>query len=148
MSTLRRIQRDSTHEEFIKSLTTGDKAVFREIWRLLLLAATIGVREGIRTPLKSVDSGKAMPEAYFNVPSWRGIIYLISIAETGDSSCLHASQENQDQLVTAFEEYANSGLKILKDKLSSSSNTLDELTSFVLEVSADKLQDAEIGDLI
>src|SRR5690606_13572206 len=62
MSTLRRIQRESSHEEFVKDLTTGEKPLFREIWRLLLLAAAIGVKDGARTPLGPVDSGKAMPE--------------------------------------------------------------------------------------
>jgi dnd system-associated protein 4 len=148
MSTLRRIQRDSVHEEFIKELTTGDRPLFREIWRLLLLAASIGVRDGVKEPLSSVDSGKAMPESYFSSPAWRGFLYLIAVAESGDSSCLHGTPENQDRLITSFEEYSNYGLRVLKERLGSSTSPLDELTSFVLEVSTKKLPEAELDGLI
>lgn len=148
MSTLRRIQRDSAHEEFVKEMTSGDFPLFREIWRLLLLAASIGVRDGVREPLKSVESGKAMPESYFSTPAWRGFLYLIAISESGNSDCLHASDENQERLVTAFEEHANYGLRTLKERLATSTAPLDELTSFVLEASAEELPDAEVGDLI
>lgn len=148
MSTLRRIQRDSEHEEFVKEMTSGEQPLFREIWRLLLLAAAIGVRDGTREPLKSSDSGKAMPETYFSAPAWRGFLYLIAIGESGDSGCLHGTSENQERLITAFEEYANYGLGILKARIRSSTSPLDELTSFLLEASDDRLPDAEVGDLI
>ncbi len=148
MSTLRRIQRDTSHEEFVKELTSGDKPLFREIWRLLLFAAAIGVRDGVREPLSSMDSGKAMPETYFSAPAWRGFLYLIAISDSGDSSCLHASQENQDRLVTAFEEYANHGLKVLRERISSSVTPLDDLASFVLETSQAQIPAAKIDDLI
>lgn len=148
MSTLRRIQRENTHEEFVKDLTTGEKPLFREIWRLLLLAAAIGVKDGVRTPLGSVDSGKAMPETYFSTPAWRGFLYLISVADSGDSNCLHSSSESQESLITAFEEYANYGLKILKERISSSTSPLDDLTSFILEASQAPAREAQIDDLI
>jgi dnd system-associated protein 4 len=148
MSTLRRIQREISHEEFVKDLTTGDKPLFREIWRLLLLAAAIGVKDGCRTPLSSVDSGKAMPETYFSTPAWRGFLYLIAVADSGDSSCLHSSPDNQERLVTAFEEYANYGLKVLKDRVSNSTSPLDDLASFVLEASQAPVREAQIDDLI
>ena len=148
MSTLRRIQRDTSHEEFVKELTSGDKPLFREIWRLLLLAAAIGVRDGVRVPLSSMDSGKAMPETYFSAPAWRGFLYLIAISDSGDSTCLHASPENQDRLVTAFEEYANHGLKVLRERVSSSVTPLDDLASFVLEASQAQIPKAKIDDLI
>jgi dnd system-associated protein 4 len=148
MSTLRRIQRDSSHEEFVKELTTGERPLFREIWRLLLLAAAIGVKDGVRTPLGATDSGKAMPETYFSTPAWRGFLYLISVADSGDSSCLHSSAENQDSLITAFEEYANYGLKVLKERISSSTSPLDDLASYVLEASQAPVREAQIDDLI
>jgi dnd system-associated protein 4 len=148
MSTLRRIQRESSHEEFVKNLTSGEKPLFREIWQLLLLAAAIGVKSGVRAPLGPVESGKAMPDTYFRTPAWRGFLYLIAVADSGDSSCLHSSAENQDSLITAFEEYANYGLKVLKERVSSSSSPLDDLTSFVLEASQAPVREAQIDDLI
>jgi len=122
--------------------------MFREIWRLLLLAAAIGVRDGVREPLKAVESGKAMPETYFSTPAWRGFLYLIAIGESGDSDCLHSTPDNQDKLVTVFEEYANYGLRILKDRIGPCTTPLDELTSFILEAASDRLPNAEVTDLI
>lgn len=148
MSTLRRIQRDSSHEEFVKEMTSGDRPLFREIWRLLLLAAAIGVRDGVREPLKSVESGKAMPETYFSAPAWRGFLYLIAIGESGNSDCLHSTPDNQDKLITVFEEYANYGLRVLKERIGACTAPLDELTSFILEASSAQLPEAEVTDLI
>ena len=148
MSALRRIQRDKAHEDFVKEITSGDTPLFREIWRLLLLAASIGVKEGKREPLKSVDSSKAFPETYFSAPGWKGFLYLIALKESGDSSCLHNTPENQEKLITAFEEYSNYGLGILKERLEASTSKLDDLTSFVLETTNETIQDAQVEDLI
>jgi dnd system-associated protein 4 len=132
---MRRIQRETSHEEFIKNLTSGDAAIFKEIWRVLLFAAALGVNEGIRRPLGSTDSGKAIPETYFSTPGWKGFLYLIGVADTGDSECLRGTELAQDALVTAFEEYANHGLYVLSDRMKLATSPFDELISLLLEVS-------------
>ena len=53
---MRRIQRDACHEDFVKSLTTGDLPLFREIWRVLLFAAALGIKNGRRRRLEKVES--------------------------------------------------------------------------------------------
>jgi dnd system-associated protein 4 len=113
-----------------------------------LLAASIGIRDEKREPLGLSESGKAIPENYFSSPGWHGFLYLIRLVETGNSDCLHSTPENQDQLITAFEEYANYGLKVLKERLASSTNLLDDLTSFVLEATQEPAKDADIDNLI
>lgn len=148
MSALRRIQRDSSKEELVKLLTTGDSAVFKEIWRLLLFAASLGIHAKQRKPLGKVDSGKAMPETYFSAPAWKGLLYLISLVETNDSECLRSSDEAQDALVTAFEEYANYGLEVIESKMAASVSHLDDLVSLVLEVPASEAEPADVEDLI
>lgn len=148
MSTLRRIQRDSSKEELVKQLTTGDTAVFKEIWRLLLFAASLGIHASQRKPIGKVDSGKAMPETYFSAPAWKGLLYLISLVETDDCECLRSSDEAQDALVTAFEEYANCGLEIIEAKMATSVSHLDDLVSLVLEAPSSELKHADVEDLI
>jgi dnd system-associated protein 4 len=145
---MRRIQRDACHEEFVKSMTTGDAPIFREIWRLLLFAAALGIKEGKRLPLEKVESGKAMPETYFSTPGWRGFLYLIGIADSGDSECLRSSSETQDNLVTAFEEYANQGLHLLRNRLQVSSSPLDEVVSLMLEAIRPEASQPIVEDLI
>lgn len=145
---MRRIQRDVCHEEFVKSLTTGDVPLFREIWRLLLFAASLGIKNGKRLPLGKVESGKAMPETYFSSPGWRGFLYLIGIAESGETECLRNCPEAQDALITAFEEYANQGLSLLRDRLQASPSPLDEVVSLLLEVTKTEASSPSVDDLI
>ena len=106
---MRRIQRDVCHEDLIKILTSGDMPLFKEIWRAMLFATALGLHEGKRRPLNKTDSGKAIPENYFSTPGWRGFLYLIGVADSGESHCLQGTDEAQDALITAFEEYANQG---------------------------------------
>lgn len=145
---MRRIQRDVCHEDFIKSLTSSDGAIFKEIWRVLLFAASLGIKEGKRRPLDKVDSGKAMPENYFSTPGWRGFLYLIGVADSGDSECLRGTEDDQDGLVTTFEEYANYGLYAMADRMKSSTSPLDELIGLLLEASKAEPTKPIIDDLI
>lgn len=145
---MRRFQRDMCHEELVKNLTSGDGAIFKEIWRLLLFAAALGIHDGRRRPLVKAESGKAIPETYFSTPAWRGFLYLMGVAETGNSACLHGNEEAQEFLVTAFEEYANNGLHILAERVSASSTPFDELTSLLLEAVNPATTGPMIDDLI
>lgn len=145
---MRRIQRDTRYEELVKRLTTGDSAVFKEIWRLLLFSAALGIRDGTRKPLEQVDSGKAMPESYFSTPGWRGLLYLIGVAETGESECLRGDSDQQDLLITIFEEYANQGLCILEERMQSAVVPLDELVGLLTSVSTDERIRPDVADLI
>jgi dnd system-associated protein 4 len=130
---MRRVRRDECHEEFVKSLTTGDAAVFREIWRLMVFAAALGVNAGIRKPLGKYDQGKAINESYFSVAGWKGILYLLGVSETGDTSVLRSSEESEESLVTLFEEYANEGLFMLREAVHSAASPLDDIVSLLIE---------------
>lgn len=148
---MRRIQRDTAHEDFIKSLISGEQPVFKEIWRVLLFAAAYGVKKGERTPLENTDSGKAFPESYFNTPGWKGFLYLIGFCDTDTGDHLRNDEEEQDKLVTAFEEYANFGLHELAKSVTSSSDIIGDVISFIQnniqeELSAPDLTDLSDGD--
>jgi dnd system-associated protein 4 len=145
---MRRIQRDVCHEEVVKNLTSGDSAIFKEIWRVLLFAAALGIKDGKRRPLDKTDSGKAIPDTYFNAPGWKGFLYLIGVADTGDSACLHGTEQAQDFLITAFEEHANHGLHLLADRMRASSLPLDELVSVLLEAIRPATSGPIVDDLI
>jgi dnd system-associated protein 4 len=119
---MRRVHRDVCHEDTIKNLTSGDSAVFNEIWRLMLFSAALGIKRSRRREIERSDPGKAFPETYFSSPGWKGFLYLISLVETESSDCLRSSPENQKELITVFEEYANEGLHILESKLRTSND--------------------------
>jgi dnd system-associated protein 4 len=125
---MRRIQRDASHEEFIQSLISADPPIFRDIWRILLFSAAYGVKHGQRKPLTKVESNKSFPDSYFNTPGWKGFLYLLGFADSESCEHLRNAEEEQNELLTAFEEYANYGLIDIKERLESSS---DKLATFV-----------------
>lgn len=145
---MRRIQRDVRHEEFVKSLTSGEHAIFRDIWRVLLFASAYGVSQGGRTPLQKVEGNKAMPESYFSTPGWRGFLYLLGFADSETSDHLRNDEEQQNKLITAFEEYANFGLEEMQRRISTPSKALSELVGVLLDSSIKRETKADVTDLI
>jgi dnd system-associated protein 4 len=145
---MRRIQRDSAHEELIKTLTTGDTAIFKEIWRLMLFASSVGIAHGKRKPLKNVDSGKNIPDTYFGTPGWPGYLHLLGITETGGSDILHGTEKNQETVISAFEEYANAGLEIIGEKIREASTPLDALSIILMESQQPNSSAPVVEDLI
>jgi hypothetical protein len=88
-----------------------------------------------------------MPDTYFSSPGWKGFLYLIGVTESGDSDCLKGTPEEQDKLVTAFEEYANRGLYILRSRMQSST-PLDDIVSLMLEAVCQETAGPNVEDLI
>ena len=145
---MRRIQRDVCHDDLVRVMTSGDVPLFKEIWRVMLFAAALGIYEGTRRPIEKSDSGKAIPENYFSAPGWRGFLYLMGVADSGDSQCLRGAEDAQESLITAFEEYANQGLHTISGRLRSEASLLDDMTSLLLESCTPKASAPDVADLI
>ena len=145
---MRRIQRDARHEEFVKSLTTGEHPIFKDIWRVLLFASAYGVSQGCRAPLQKVEGNKAMPESYFSTPGWRGFLYLLGFADSETSDHLRNDEDQQNKLITAFEEYANFGMEEMHRRISTPSKALSELVGILLDTSVKRENPINIDDLI
>lgn len=142
---MRRIQRDKKHEEFIQTLVSGDQAVFREIWRVLLFSAALGIKRGERKPLGEVDTGKAFPESYFSSPGWKGFLYLLGFMDSETSDHLKNDEKEQEKLITAFEEYANAGLSAMSDAVTSSTDLLGEIAALIKDNTKDELTAPDIS---
>lgn len=145
---MRRIQRDIKHEDFIKSLTSGENPIFRDIWRVLLFAAAFGIHMNGRRSLSKVESNKAMPETYFSTPGWRGFLYLMGFIDSDSSDHLRKDEDQENKLVTMFEEYANFGLDELQARLTSPSTALADLAGILSEIEASQGVKADVTDLI
>jgi dnd system-associated protein 4 len=145
---MRRIQRDVKHEDFIKSLTSGENPIFRDIWRVLLFAAAYGVHLGGRKPLQKVEGNKAMPDTYFSTPGWKGFLYLIGFADSDSSDHLRKEDDQENKLITAFEEYANYGLEQMQERMKSPSSSLADLVGILADVSPRHEVKADVSDLI
>lgn len=129
---MKRIQRANDKEEIIKFLMGEQVGVFKEIWKLLLFAAQIGMRNNRREPLGAVDTGKGIDQSTFgNCPAWPGVLYLMTLVEYGKSECLSGTEEAEDNRAAIFQEYANGGLSILKEFFSNRSLDLDALLAFI-----------------
>jgi dnd system-associated protein 4 len=129
---MKRIQRANDKEDIIKSLMSEQVGVFKEIWKLLLFAAQVGIKNGRREPLIAADTGKGIDQSTFgNCPAWPGVLYLVALVDSGNSECLSGSGEIDDNRSTIFQEYVNGGLSILKDFFSDRPIDLDGLIAFV-----------------
>ena len=128
----KRIMRDSNKEDLIQELMSEKIGVFKEIWRLLLFAAQIGVREGRKEPLESIEKGKGIDQSTFgNSSSWPGILYLMSLVEANDASLLSGDDEGERKRTQLFEQYANGGLAILKEHFEEHAASIDALLEFI-----------------
>ena len=129
---IKRIHRASDKEEIIELMTSDQLGVFKEIWRLILFAAHVGYRNSRREPLKAVDSGKGIDQSTFgNSPVWPGVMYLISLADSGTAETLSGAPESEERRIAAFQEYANGGLAVMREFFSSRPANLDGLIEFI-----------------
>ncbi len=144
---MRRVQRSEDKEGLVKALTAGDNPVFKEIWRLLMFAAALGVMTQRRVPLGTVDSGKAMPQTYFtNNPAWPGFLYLLALVEENTSDILAGGEELDNKRIAIFEEYANGGLELLHNELETSSYSLDAVVGLIAQMTASS-ENHELRDI-
>ena len=136
---MKRIHRASDKEEIIKLLMADKIGLFKEIWRLLLFAAQVGIKNKKRELLKAVDTGKGIDQTTFgNCPAWPGILYLMTLAESGSSDVLAGTTEAEDIRISIFQEYANGGLSILNDFFSDRTADLDGILAFIETQSEEK----------
>lgn len=128
----RRIQRALDKEEMIKLLTQAPQSPFKEIWRLMIFAAVLGYKENRKEPLTEVDTGRGIDDRIFaNSPAWPGLMHLLALVATNNAEILSGAPNNEEKRITLFEEYANGGLSIIRERLESRSYSLDALCQFV-----------------
>ena len=103
----------------------------------MVFAALLGYKENRKEPLAEVDTGKGIDERYFaNSTAWPGLLYLMSLAEKESPEVLSGEQDQEENRVATFEQYANGGLSILKEQLESGSYTLDALAQLLATYTA------------
>lgn len=128
----RRVMRASDKENFIQEILSENVGVFKEVWRVLLFAAQVGIKNGRRDPLLNTESGKGIDQSTFgNAASWPGILYLMNLSEEGGSDILGSGSDADDARVVLFQEYANGGLAILQDFFRDRTFNLDGFLAFV-----------------
>lgn len=130
---MRRIQRAKDKEQLVQLLVKGKNNLFKEIWQLMVFAALIGWKDGKRSPLKEIDSGKGIDETIFsNNVAWPGLLNLMCLVHAeGNLSSLAPTEEAMNDKIKLFEEFANRGLEIIEDRLETSSFSHDAFLNFL-----------------
>jgi dnd system-associated protein 4 len=136
-----RIRRDKKHELLMERLTKGDEAVFTEIWRVLVFAAFIGAKHNKRSQIINIESGKAFPENYLQPSCGPGFLSLLGINASNGNEILKSKDENKEELIMIFEEYANGGMEIITERVDSSSSPLEAILGLLDEPSEHPRQD-------
>jgi dnd system-associated protein 4 len=146
---MRRVQRANDKEEVIKRLTVGEKPYFKEIWRLILFAAMVGHRHGRREKLGAYDSGKGIDAAIFgnSQPAWPGVLFLMALVETNSHTILQSGEDQDNEKIAIFEEYANGGLSLLRERLDAASYSLDGLLDLILAEGTEVAAPVTVADV-
>jgi dnd system-associated protein 4 len=128
----RRIYRAKDKEDVIQSLVAKNERCFSEIWRVLIFAAVLGVKRGVREPLTEFDSARAIDfQTFSNSPTWPGLLHLMTLCEWDDAIALSSSPEIDEDRIRLFEEYANGGLSLLKATIETKSYSLDGIVDLL-----------------
>lgn len=142
----RRIRRPGDKEDVFAAMTVGDNAVFKTYKDLMVCAACIGYAHKRREPFdKSLE-----PIAWhtFNGPTDAAVINAIALSETGDLAILIEEEEAYDQRFTIFEEYANGGLAIIRQRaLAAPGGALDNMVDFIFDHAPDRRKEPDMDIL-
>jgi len=95
------------------------QTIFPTLRDLLCFSAVLGYqverKSDLTDPVPFVDS-----RIFENEPQAPELMYLIGLAETKDVDCLR--EENEEDLVSLFEKYADGGLDVLAEWLKETSS--------------------------
>ena len=129
-----RIRQPKQYEDLFRTLIGEDNSVFASKAQVLLFAAAVGFNEGRRTPFK--DSLEPIAMATFeNLGRYfQTVLNTLAVAATNEIKIL--SEEKSVERILIFEEYACTGLEVLKNRLASQNTQLDAVIAMLSEQQA------------
>ncbi len=113
----RRIRVPADKVDFIESMLKTAKGPFELKAQVLSFAASYGAKYGERLSITKASSGESIRYGVFAGEKLDTLINLLAITHMGDPNVLARSEEMEDLRATIFEEFANSGLSLLEEKL-------------------------------
>jgi len=122
--------------ELVKALRAGDDTTgpFQSYADVLVFAASLGMQNQSRKPIsefsKEIDP---IRQDIFYGKGYDQVINLIAVADANDPKVVATDDEAEEQRIRVFEEYANSGLEILANKLQNFTNEVDCVLSLLSE---------------
>jgi len=126
-----RLKRGKDKEEIFKKLV-DDEGPFTQLSHVFLMAACVGFMHGKTEDL--VPGGEQIPWSVFSDDADQAIVNAIAFADTNDLNILLTTEEQTDRKFDIIEKYANSGIRILKEKLvDAPGKSLDNLVDMIFE---------------
>ncbi len=123
------INRSRVHEEMVQRLSTqkppnSERTLFPTIRELLCFAALLGYSEGRKVPLDKSAGVEDISYQQFERGEAEDLIWLVALADTKNPEVLKDGEEVR--CAEIFEEYANGGLYIIREALTSSGGEFAE----------------------
>ena len=128
------INRNKDYNEIVEILFGADKA-FKTIAEVLCFASFVGLHNGQKKPIPSNKKGEPVQLRIFLNNELDRHIWLLNLFANEDI----VSLRDQDQCLTDFEEYANGGLGVIKERLNAHPEDplgIDTLNAMLLKVYA------------
>ena len=138
MKQIRRVNRAKDKEAAIKALIKDEEKerpyAFQWMWQLMIFSAMLGYRHNRREALGKFESGKGIDAAVLmKDPCFEGILNLFSLMDNENERLLTTNKENNERKISLFEEFANGGLAILKEKLETADYRLESVITLIAE---------------
>jgi len=110
-----------------------DSGPFESKQKLLMFSAAVGVSIGKRTPFSSTDV--AIRWDIFERNNDDTFIYSLAISETDGLSILSDENDEEEDFLIIFEEYAHTGLRYIEENIVNSPGApLDELIGLLMRM--------------
>lgn len=113
---MRGIRRSIDFETIVRRLAEephpdAGRAIFPTMRELMCFAAVLGFENDRRHPLQS-KTAEIDGRNFANSPQALDLLYLIALASKKDAEVLR--DENEDEMISIFEEYAQGGFEVLQ----------------------------------
>lgn len=137
--------------ELVKALVDdpGTTGPFQTYADVMVFAAALGAKRKKRSPLSAIAKEPApIALEIFLSRGYDRVLKLLAIAETKEAKILSSFDEAaEEERTRIFEEYANGGLEILRDKLRGAVDYTDQLALVLASEREKKEQPEEEFDL-
>lgn len=145
---LSRIKIATDKAELVRSLRASEdsQGVFRTYGDVLTFAAALGFHYKRRIPFE--QASRKEPDAVLQDQfTDASLIGLLAFAETQNAKVLSLDEESDQERAKIFQEYANGGLEILKEKLHGVVNHMDQILLLLSSIREDQSLGFEEFDL-
>ncbi|MEH2102554.1 MAG: DNA phosphorothioation-associated protein 4 [Nostoc sp.] len=148
----KRIRISKDKATLLESLVEEATSPFDTYADVMVFAASLGAKRKKSVPLEEfAKKPEPIRQSIFINRGYDTVINLLAISHTRDPKILASDEDSENEKLKIFEEYANGGLEILKDKLQGSVDYLETILLLLAsERNSSQIKDGEfdLSDLL